>query len=412
MHCNVTCHSQYAVADLQGRVDSMTSPELQKILEECIAKGDRTIVCDFNAVEYLSSAGLRIFLIIQKKLKKAGGEIIILKASSRVYEIFKMSGFHDFFRFFSDDTELAQCLTMDEESSSSMKALSVESVSLKYLEQTAQKDRLLVIGSQEKLPLSAYTQNDVVTVKASDILFGTGLASTGNSYNDYKNYFGEAVILKNSLFFYPAMKRASVDFMIGSDRDSDIEYRFLHGFGFKGNYKYIFSFEADKELIEIAALVEAIFQVSSADLIGVVLLAESRSVWGMNLKKVPIAENSPENIKDIFATDNFSEWINFPLEPSGFNCVVAGTGIAVRNINSAPSEIESLFSKENPFHFHAGVFSEEPFNLSPQNFDSELKRIITTTEVHKVQHLLGRTNFKSGLAAVIELESSDIGFIK
>ena len=55
---------------VKGRVDSMTAPEIQQKIDALILGGKRILVADLSGVSYISSAGLRIFVMSQKQLKK------------------------------------------------------------------------------------------------------------------------------------------------------------------------------------------------------------------------------------------------------------------------------------------------------------------------------------------------------
>ncbi len=76
---------------LKGRLDTLTSPELEASLREDLA-GVSRVEIDFAELEYISSAGLRILLSIQKKV---GGKdnIIIAHANAVVSEVFHVTGF-------------------------------------------------------------------------------------------------------------------------------------------------------------------------------------------------------------------------------------------------------------------------------------------------------------------------------
>ena len=124
----------------------------------------------------------------------------------------------------------------------------------------------------------------------------------------------------------------------------------------------------------------------------------------MHLKRVPISELRPDNGKDIFDPDNFSDWINFPVEPEDVDHIIAGTGLAVRNKGIERPEIQALFSEENNFHIHAGVFEKGPLGKQLEIFEEELPRVLTELKVYKVQHILGQSRFRSGMAGIVELD--------
>lgn len=77
---------------LEGRLDTMTSPELEKELGEL--NGINSIIFDFENLEYISSSGLRILLSCQKKMDLQG-KMIIKNVNDSIKDIFDMTGFSD-----------------------------------------------------------------------------------------------------------------------------------------------------------------------------------------------------------------------------------------------------------------------------------------------------------------------------
>jgi len=280
----------------------------------------------------------------------------------------------------------------------------IEGISINAMAKPAGAGSLTIVGSQENLPPARYSEHDVVSVKPEEFQFGTGLATLGEHYQDYKQYFGEALIINRNFFFYPAIKQPAVDFLLSTQQEQNLEYRFLHGFGFRGAYRYLVSFESAGGQTDLTSLVNVLLTVSEANMIGIVLLAESKGLFGMNLRKVPIIENKPQNGKEIFDPVNFPEWMNFPVEPGNINNIVVGTGLAIKDKSRERPELQGVVGKGNNFHIHGGVFSQEPFNRNMDQFEDELTRIMTELEVSKVQHLLGQTRFSNGIAGIIELK--------
>ena len=78
---------------LEGRLDTMTSPELEKELNERLDNAEE-LVFDFANVEYISSAGLRVLLSAHKKMSGKGG-MKIRNINEIVREVFEVTGFTD-----------------------------------------------------------------------------------------------------------------------------------------------------------------------------------------------------------------------------------------------------------------------------------------------------------------------------
>ena len=78
---------------LEGRLDTTTAPELEKELSESL-NGVTELTFDFESLDYISSAGLRVLLSAQKKMNKQGG-MKITHAGEAIMEIFEVTGFSD-----------------------------------------------------------------------------------------------------------------------------------------------------------------------------------------------------------------------------------------------------------------------------------------------------------------------------
>jgi len=81
------------IVALAGHLDSNTSPEAQTALDAVLAGGGRKVVIDFQALDYISSAGLRVLLGTAKQLKQAGGALRLFGLNETVQEVFQISGF-------------------------------------------------------------------------------------------------------------------------------------------------------------------------------------------------------------------------------------------------------------------------------------------------------------------------------
>ena len=79
--------------ELAGRLDTTTAPALDKTINEDIA-GTTNLVLNVKGLEYISSAGLRVFLGAQKKLQKIGS-MKVINVCEDVMEVFEMTGFAD-----------------------------------------------------------------------------------------------------------------------------------------------------------------------------------------------------------------------------------------------------------------------------------------------------------------------------
>ena len=77
-----------------GRLDTNTSPELEA---EMSLDGVNEVLFDLSELEYVSSAGLRVFLTVQKTMMSCGGQMTIANPNATVKGVFDITGCSDIF---------------------------------------------------------------------------------------------------------------------------------------------------------------------------------------------------------------------------------------------------------------------------------------------------------------------------
>lgn len=78
---------------LAGRLDTMTAPELEAVLKDALADVEE-LTFDFEKLDYISSAGLRVLLSAQKTMNRQG-TMRVKNANEMILEIFEVTGFAD-----------------------------------------------------------------------------------------------------------------------------------------------------------------------------------------------------------------------------------------------------------------------------------------------------------------------------
>ncbi len=369
---------QYSIAEkkgvkwaiLKGRIDSVTSPRLDECLTSLMDKGARVLVADMEEVNFMSSAGLRMFLKAQKRLKKDGGEIIFYRIADNVRDVLMMTGLFDIYRFCTSEEELEAALLLGKSETSD-----VHGITVKHIDKWSRPSRLMVLGYKKKDHASLFSEQDVVTIPPAQIRFGGGLATQGVRYDEYRDHFGESAIIDGNFFSSPVTDKTEDAPVLWSGPESHVDYRFLYGFGFKGDWRYVVSFSGKEGIVELDRLADALCEISSAALLGVIILAESEGLRPANLEKAPVDENR----------------------------LVVGVGLVAAKKEEAAPEIRCLFPTDSRTCMQGVVFSRSPLSRVIGHFASELKRVITEQEVFAVRRLDGRSRFGNGLAAIFEL---------
>ena len=92
MKANKVLNGEELTISVEGRIDTLSSKDFQKEINDELGKFNSLII-DFNQLEYISSAGLRVLIATQKNLTKNDIPMIIKNCNDNVSEIFRMSGF-------------------------------------------------------------------------------------------------------------------------------------------------------------------------------------------------------------------------------------------------------------------------------------------------------------------------------
>ena len=93
MQITVKTTNEVKVLAFEGRLDTGTSPDAQQQLTRLIEEGETKILVNLEKVDYISSAGLRVLLVVAKQLKTTDGELRICSLNEVVKEVFDISGF-------------------------------------------------------------------------------------------------------------------------------------------------------------------------------------------------------------------------------------------------------------------------------------------------------------------------------
>ncbi|HPR32734.1 MAG TPA: STAS domain-containing protein [Prolixibacteraceae bacterium] len=97
--------SNFCVLSIDGRIDTTNFNVFEKEITDVIEKGQKNILLNCKGLNYISSSGLRVFLIAQKKLMALQGKLHLCEMQPTIREIFDISGFSTIFKIFDTEEE-------------------------------------------------------------------------------------------------------------------------------------------------------------------------------------------------------------------------------------------------------------------------------------------------------------------
>ncbi len=96
MQIDINTENSILIITLKGSIDSKTASEVQQKVLEASVESDNVII-DLTKVDFVSSAGLRVLLMVYRQIKSKNGKVILVGVSEEITEVMEMTGFINFF---------------------------------------------------------------------------------------------------------------------------------------------------------------------------------------------------------------------------------------------------------------------------------------------------------------------------
>jgi anti-sigma B factor antagonist len=102
--------AEIVTLSLSGKLDTTTAKTFEEKILAQIESGERRIVIDLAQVDYISSAGLRVFVLAAKRLNIANGKMVLCSLKDPVKEVFDIAGFSSIFSIHGSEDEATKHL--------------------------------------------------------------------------------------------------------------------------------------------------------------------------------------------------------------------------------------------------------------------------------------------------------------
>lgn len=84
------------VLEVSGAIDGSTAPELRKVIEQTATPGCRLLL-DMRNVHFMSSAGLRVMLLLHRQLQTGDSQVVLVGMLDPIYDAMEATGFLKYF---------------------------------------------------------------------------------------------------------------------------------------------------------------------------------------------------------------------------------------------------------------------------------------------------------------------------
>lgn len=105
MELKQATQGETTIVSISGNLDTNSAAEAENYLKEILDRGSRSILINCEHMDYVSSAGLRVFLSTLKQLGELGGSLKLSDLNDTVGEVFEISGFDTIFDVYKTEAE-------------------------------------------------------------------------------------------------------------------------------------------------------------------------------------------------------------------------------------------------------------------------------------------------------------------
>ena len=162
MEIKVNQYDDIVIVEPVGSLDTRTTHEFEKKILELLELGTRHFVIDFVTTDHLTSSGLRVLLLLAKKLSGMEGGLALCSLNDHVKTVFDISGFTDFFPIMSSQHAAIKHLSSD----TKVSKISVQAM------------KLLDSNDDEKAPSKSHKQGkgaaSSLSAQVAKLLSGSG----------------------------------------------------------------------------------------------------------------------------------------------------------------------------------------------------------------------------------------------
>jgi len=95
----------FSVLKIKGRIDTIHSTDLEAEVNRIFDSGEKNLIFNCSEMNYISSSGLRVLLVVQKKAISIQGKLYLSNMQPAIKEIFVISGFSNLFKIFDTQEE-------------------------------------------------------------------------------------------------------------------------------------------------------------------------------------------------------------------------------------------------------------------------------------------------------------------
>lgn len=425
MRCEIRKDGAIQIHQLNGRLDASGAVEYETSLKTNWSSDLLCLVIDMTHVDYLSSAGLRIFLGAYKRLKNVGGELILVNVSSYCQDVLGVTGFAETFTVCGSIDEAghrADRIVKERrygDDWSSIPSEKTSSGSAKIMAFDAQPATLSILGDVKDVLNARISSNHLRAERFSGHRATLGIGALGKDAAASFPMLGQMMTLGNAVMWLPADGRDTADFLSIRTDSSELAIWTPFQLSIPDVHNMVVYYEsADSGGTEFVELCRDLFAIVAKrypnyhGLVSLVGAAESPAMVGSGLKAPPIAENAPSNGKTIDHPENRGRWFVDDSRPRRQDATLLLAGCAL-DLMADLSDFDemaldrvfhlspvALGGKREVVHCHGAAFERRALPEHPVDVEKAIDDVLSNGEFLDMRRLDGKTTIARAVLGI------------
>ncbi len=348
MELHAAKKGKYLEVETSGRLDAAWSDFFTDTLLGYIRNGEHHLVVEATALEFLSSAGIRSLVRVNKELAVVRGSFQVVYANDFVAGTLTTTGFGNWLsdKLPWDAVSFIEASSLSDRTSAEVYTLSKEgSLGLSTID-----------GWRD---WSVIDESLIRQVKFHEAVFALGIGSTSTDLVKARNQYGEMMAVCGNVVCQVPEEQGRPDYLLAVNEFVP-EMKLLRALICRGEMSHMFRFAPSegKPEVTVSALAGQVLDLTAAPMAAFVVIAEIAGLVGANLIKSP-GEIGTQQVLDLF---DVRDWLSFSGERIFLGEQAMLFGVVARSAALTNNQLLKPLpsNPELAGHFHAAVFPFQP----------------------------------------------------
>jgi len=333
----------YLLVETEGKLNANWSEHFTDTVMNFVREGHHNLIIDASKMVFLSSAGIRVLLLIFKSIKKVDGRFFIYNATEFVAQTLTTSGFGGW---------LTTALPGDipRQATPSMQK------NYEHFSLGSGKGQYLSIYNAWR-PWKQVKRSGIKTIKCVNNLFSLGIGSPGMDNADCGKQFGEFLAAAGHVVYQNPAEESRPDYLI-AEQAFIPTMQCIQALTLEGEMANLIRFSPtdEKRFFTLSQIVGTMMAETQMTKAGLVLIGEVEGLVGASLIKSPGVLKADSSI----SYPQIKEWLNF----SGERAYARHQAVILGVVSRGPVNDEQLLfplgpDSEYAAHLHAAVFPHQ-----------------------------------------------------